>query len=135
MYKIDPQNPPKPCEYFDLIGGTSTGGLIAIMLGRLQMTIAECREAYLDISAKLFQPLKKHPAKARFSRPWKWSAQARFNTTALEDGMKSIVVKALRQRPGNAILSDKDLEKTLLWDHDSSCKVYGMSGGLKARAD
>ena len=27
----------KPCNYFDLIGGTSTGGLIAIMLGLLGM--------------------------------------------------------------------------------------------------
>ena len=26
MRKIDPNNPPEPCDYFDLIGGTSTGG-------------------------------------------------------------------------------------------------------------
>lgn len=33
---------PKPCECFDLIGGTSTGGLIAIMLGLLGMVSPFC---------------------------------------------------------------------------------------------
>ena len=35
--ETDADETPLPCEYFDLIGGTSTGGLIAIMLGRLGM--------------------------------------------------------------------------------------------------
>jgi patatin-like phospholipase/acyl hydrolase len=38
--ELRPQAPPtplRPCEVFDLICGTSTGGLIALMLGRLEM--------------------------------------------------------------------------------------------------
>ena len=30
-----------PCQYFDLIGGTSMGGLIAIMIGRLRMVVSQ----------------------------------------------------------------------------------------------
>jgi patatin-like phospholipase/acyl hydrolase len=26
MEAVDPDVPPKPCDYFDIIGGTSTGG-------------------------------------------------------------------------------------------------------------
>lgn len=43
-----------PCEYFDLIGGTSTGGLIAIMLGRLQMDIKTCIKTYCTLSETIF---------------------------------------------------------------------------------
>ncbi|KAH9207962.1 acyl transferase/acyl hydrolase/lysophospholipase [Leptodontidium sp. 2 PMI_412] len=56
--KKDPADPseaiPRPCEVFDLIGGTSTGGLIAIMLGRLGMTVDECIETYKKFGKDVF---------------------------------------------------------------------------------
>ncbi|KAH7492900.1 hypothetical protein H9L39_02319 [Fusarium oxysporum f. sp. albedinis] len=36
MPTINLDSPPKPCDYFDMICGTSTGDLIAIMLARLK---------------------------------------------------------------------------------------------------
>ncbi|KAK0489807.1 FabD/lysophospholipase-like protein [Armillaria luteobubalina] len=47
-------NTPGPCGYFDLIGGTSTGGLIAIMLGRLKMSTEEAPRSYNKISSTVF---------------------------------------------------------------------------------
>ncbi|PHH49227.1 Vegetative incompatibility protein HET-E-1 [Ceratocystis fimbriata CBS 114723] len=41
---------PKPCDRFDLIGGTGTGGIIAIMLGRLKMNVDDSIKAYKKLS-------------------------------------------------------------------------------------
>ena len=38
--------PTLPCQYFELICGTSTGGLIAIMLGRLRMVFSTTLTVY-----------------------------------------------------------------------------------------
>lgn len=46
----------EPWQEFDMVAGTSTGGLIAIMLGRLRMSVAECIEAYKDLSRNIFTP-------------------------------------------------------------------------------
>ena len=49
--QVDPVDPPRPCDCFDLIAGEGTGGLIAIMLGRLQMHLNQAISAfqrYLD---------------------------------------------------------------------------------------
>lgn len=46
---------PRPCEYFDLIGGTGTGGLIAIMLGRLRMSVVDCMKMYVRMTKKVFE--------------------------------------------------------------------------------
>ena len=38
METIDPESPPKPCDYFDIIGGTSTGGSVLVALLNLRLT-------------------------------------------------------------------------------------------------
>ncbi|PSK46301.1 hypothetical protein B9Z65_5269 [Elsinoe australis] len=43
-----------PCHYFDFMYGTSTGGLIAVMLARLRMTIKECLDQYRKVGDELF---------------------------------------------------------------------------------
>ena len=46
---------PKPCDHFDLIGGTGTGGLIALMLGRLRLDIETCKEVYVRMTRHVFE--------------------------------------------------------------------------------
>ncbi|KAK3941406.1 FabD/lysophospholipase-like protein [Diplogelasinospora grovesii] len=47
---------PLPCHYFDLMVGTSTGGLIAIMLGRLRMGVNDCIQQYWIMANRIFRP-------------------------------------------------------------------------------
>lgn len=46
----------QPYQMFDVICGTSTGGLIAILLGILKMDIDKVLDLYRDIGAKVFPP-------------------------------------------------------------------------------
>ncbi|KFA62354.1 hypothetical protein S40285_08588 [Stachybotrys chlorohalonatus IBT 40285] len=46
---------PKPCDHFDLIVGTGTGGLIALMLGRLRLDIETCKELYVRLTRHVFE--------------------------------------------------------------------------------
>ncbi len=49
-----PHREVQPHEIFDLVAGTSTGGLIAIMLGKLGMTIDQCIHTYQKLSKEIF---------------------------------------------------------------------------------
>src|SRR5258707_8830226 len=60
MKESDPTTypvPPRPCEVFDLICGTATGGLIAILVGRLGMTCGEAITAYDQLEGELFSKI------------------------------------------------------------------------------
>ena len=109
------KQPLRPCEYFDLIAGTSTGGLIAIMLGTLCMDIDECIGAYRDLAPKIF-PKKGFTSDNRVTRFLKAaSGTARFGAKELEDEVKELVTKHLKL-DGDAIF-DK------IENPEKSCRV------------
>ncbi|KAI1137532.1 FabD/lysophospholipase-like protein [Hypoxylon sp. FL0543] len=81
---------PRPCEIFDLIGGTSTGGIIAIMLGRLGMTVDDCIRTYRTIARKAF--IAKHRL------PFPAPPTGSFSATALEAAIKDVVKSLCKDR-------------------------------------
>ncbi|KAJ6259294.1 hypothetical protein Dda_6193 [Drechslerella dactyloides] len=50
---------PLPCDHFDLIGGVGTGGLIALMLGRLRMDIESCKHHWVKMTKRVFETDKR----------------------------------------------------------------------------
>ena len=84
METINADNPPKPCDYFDMIGGTSTGGLIAVMLGRLRMSVDEAYDAYMRLAPHIFSQL-------HYILNWKGETQGRYNSKAIVDGVVEIL--------------------------------------------
>ncbi|KAJ7884782.1 FabD/lysophospholipase-like protein [Mycena olivaceomarginata] len=93
------KEPPLPCDYFHLIGGTSTGGIIAIMLGRLRMSVAQAIECYDDLADKVF-------------RESKIGGDGMYKATNLEQVIKAIV----EERTG-------DCDAPLL-DDGATCKIF-----------
>jgi len=57
---------PLPCEYFDLIGGTDTGGLVASMLGRLRMSIDDVIAAFNHFVDAVYARGRKHHGEEKF---------------------------------------------------------------------
>jgi hypothetical protein len=87
---------PKPCDYFDLIGGTSTGGcasldffgyhnanhvrrIIALMLGRMQMDVDTAINCYDKLAEQVFSHLKRG------------TGDGKFKATKLEEAIKATV--------------------------------------------
>ncbi|KAF8538287.1 acyl transferase/acyl hydrolase/lysophospholipase [Trichophaea hybrida] len=101
--KLNLSELPRPYQYFDIIGGTSTGGLIAIMLGRLRMSTDEALTEYNQLVGYVFGERK-------------WAFQdGHFKATRLEEAIKKIVEK---------YSLDGDTEEMLDSRDDSVCKSF-----------
>lgn len=79
----EPDQIPRPCDYFDLIAGTGTGGLIAIMLGRLRMNTRDCMRVYVQMTRKVFET-----DKTIAGIPYRSTL---FKASMLEDAIRSCV--------------------------------------------
>ncbi|KAG5649995.1 hypothetical protein H0H81_001130 [Sphagnurus paluster] len=75
---------PRPCDYFDLIGGVGTGGIIALMLGRLQMPVEQAIKEYIGLSQRVFSQNKIGRTNHMFM----------FDASLLEDAIKDIIMSA-----------------------------------------
>lgn len=73
------------CDYFDLIGGTSTGSIIAAGLS-IGKTVDEIAELYMKLGGEIFGEKKKwfNPLQT-----WQY-LKARYDYQALEDNLKAI---------------------------------------------
>lgn len=67
-----------PCHYFDYVSGTSTGGLIAILLGRLRLSVDEAIEEYKRLSTKVF---------GKPASPWR-RFLTNYDNTERKEGLK-----------------------------------------------
>jgi hypothetical protein len=110
----------EPWQEFDMIARTSTGGLIAIMLGRLRMSIAECMEAYKDLSRSLFTPVH-HKANVAGRTVDFLKAKGKFRSEPLENCVKQMLRD--RQLPEAALVRDDDSDSLKV----CVCAVEGIN--------
>jgi patatin-like phospholipase/acyl hydrolase len=77
-----------PYQVFDLIGGTSMGGILAIMLSRMRMQAHRAREAYKFIAKEVY------PNKRDFFTSFDPHAPPKSNDgQAIENAVKAIVTQ------------------------------------------
>ena len=81
-----PHNPDfRLCDYFDIIGGTSTGSIIAASLA-IGKTVDEITQLYMELGGKIFGEKRNwwNPMETM-----KW-LKANYNYQAMEDGLKAV---------------------------------------------
>ena len=90
---------PRPCDHFDLIAGTGTGGLIALMLGRLRLDLDTCKDLYVRMTRRAFETDKTFAG-----IPYKGTM---FKASKLEEVIRECIREhTVSEREGNDTLAN-----------------------------
>jgi patatin-like phospholipase/acyl hydrolase len=76
-----------PKDLFSLVAGASTGGLIALMLGRFGMSVDDCIAQYSEFSAEIF---------GHYSKRGKWSRgllKERYDGSRLRNSVRKLAAR------------------------------------------
>ncbi|CAK7238307.1 hypothetical protein SEUCBS140593_010533 [Sporothrix eucalyptigena] len=101
-YDLKMTDDPLPADFFDLIGGTSTGGLIALLLGRVRLSVPQARREYVRIAQDVFSIER-------------FKTKSKFDCKKLEKAVKQL----LQDKLGHG----RD-EERMLDPVESACKVF-----------
>ena len=128
MQRLDQQvdkavkRPLLPCDFFDLIAGTSTGGLIAILLGVLHLDVETCIAEYIKLGPRIF-PAEGRISGHKLSKVIKFLAnKPRFKPESLEFAIQDMVETWLASRSGSDG-KDTTLRFEAEQDGGPKCKV------------
>ncbi|RDW86016.1 hypothetical protein BP5796_04341 [Coleophoma crateriformis] len=110
--------PALPHEYFDYIVGTSTGGLIAIMLGRLHLTVEECIHEYDTFAHKIFaRPRRGHV------RSLLWLPRSKFDCRELKKFIQDVIKH--HKYPNTANSDNSEVDRGAPWKMFSDPPLVG----------
>lgn len=132
---------PRPCDIFDIIGGTSTGGqvaerlaegfrlanllifrIIAIMLGRLGMTVEDCLKAYGALGERAFTPKLRLP----FPSPPKGA----YSAKALKAAIRQAIMDNCRE--DRCVATNRCSHADDIFQNASCTKTYAFESPTKA---
>ncbi|KAH6876729.1 acyl transferase/acyl hydrolase/lysophospholipase, partial [Thelonectria olida] len=110
MHRLSPEKDILPCNVFRLIGGTSTGGIIAIMLGRLGMSVKDCITAYHSLSRDIFDGPWRPKAWQTSKKVLGLTGDAELRSRRLEEAICHIIARYLPAEEKSALFGEEEID-------------------------